>query len=96
MVYKTEQDIERITNSHDWIKGNKELVKKFDQERKALKTAITTRSVFICAAKRVDQLVRKPFKKINKQDMVHFISKRADQKYYLKLLERCKEKQVSA
>jgi len=80
MVYKREEDVQRLSISGWIVPANQDTAVKHDQERSALKTAISTRALFICALKRLDNIVQKPFKSMTKQDLLAFMSKRADQK----------------
>jgi len=80
MVYKTEEDVRRISLAGWIVSENQKTAIKHDQQRSALKTAIATRGLFICSLKRLDNIVKKPFKDMTKEDMLAFMAERANQK----------------
>lgn len=66
MVYRTEESIQRILNAGWIVSENKETAMDFDGERSALRSALSTRKLFIHTLKRLDGLIKKPFREMEK------------------------------
>ena len=59
----------------DILKENKELILKFDKERKTNQIAVCTRIIFLKCMRQFCNYVNKPFKEVTKDDIIDFLDK---------------------